>query len=81
MKKKVSTVMDASLFQRAKLEAARQGRPMSAVLEDALVRYFARPEQDARAHLSVADSWGAMALPSELNREIMEEDDDDEFYA
>jgi len=71
--------MDASLFQRAKLEAARQGRPMSALLEEALERYFAGPKAAEQAHMSVAESWGAMAIPSDVVREIMESDDDD-FY-
>jgi len=75
----VSTVMEVSLFHRAKLEAARQGRPLAAILEDALRRYFADPKSAEAAHLSVAESWGAMALPAEVVRDIMEEDDDD-FY-
>jgi hypothetical protein len=79
MRRKVSTIMDESLFRRAKLEAARQGRPMSALLEEALERYFSGPKGAEPTHLSVAESWGAMALPADVVREIMEEDDDD-FY-
>jgi hypothetical protein len=77
MRKKVSTVMDASLFHRAKLEAARQGRPMAAILEDALRRYFASPAQDAAPKASLVDaSWGVFRLPPEVVREIMEDEDD-----
>ena len=79
MRKKVSTIMDASLFHRAKLEAVRQGKPMSAVIEDALMSYFADRKSPEPAHLTVGESWGAMALPPHVVREIMEEDDDD-FY-
>jgi hypothetical protein len=71
--------MDETLFRRAKLEAARQGRPLSALLEEALVRYFSGPKAAESRHLSVAESWGAMALPADVVREIMEGDDDD-FY-
>jgi hypothetical protein len=72
--------MDSSLFQRAKLEAARQGRPMSVILEDALERYFASAKVVERTPMTVAESWGAMAVPGEVLQEIMESDEDD-FYA
>jgi len=71
--------MDETLFRRAKLEAARQGRPMSALLEDALESYFSGAKAPEPRHLSVAESWGAMALPADVVREIMEGGDDD-FY-
>ena len=72
--------MEASLFRRAKLEAARQGRPLSALLEDALERYFAAGPRAAEAkHSTVDDLWGAMAVPPDVLREIMDSDDDD-FY-
>jgi len=71
--------MDAALFQRAKIEAARQGRPLSALVESALEAYLANPADQKRRHLTVAESWGAFALPSGVVREIMEDDDDD-FY-
>jgi hypothetical protein len=80
MRKKVSTIMDASLFHRAKVEAARQGVPLAAVIEEALKRHLAGPEAMERTHMTVAESWGAMAVPPEVLREIMESDEDD-FYA
>jgi hypothetical protein len=79
MRRKVSTIMDESLFRRAKLESARQGRPMSALLEEALERYFSGPKAAEPRHQSVAESWGAMALPADVVREIMEEDNDDSY--
>ena len=45
MKKKVSTVMEESLFQRAKIEAARQRRPLALILEDALLGYLSSPPE------------------------------------
>jgi hypothetical protein len=77
VKKKVSTILEASLFRRAKLEAARQGRPLSALLEAALERYLAAPNATEAEHLTVDEVWGAMAVPPDALREIMEGDDDD----
>ena len=41
MKRKVGTIMEDSLFRRAKLEAVRQGRRLAAVIEEARRRHFA----------------------------------------
>ena len=60
--------MEESLFRRAKLEAARQGRPMSAILEDALERYFSEREGRGAQAPEVAESWGAIALPPDVVR-------------
>ena len=81
MKRKVSTVMEDSLFRRVKLEAARQDRTLSAILEEALTRYFDNSQAQRSPYRSVADTWGAMAVPSDVIRDIMEDDDDDDFYA
>lgn len=72
--------MDAALFHRAKVEAARQGKPLAAVIEEALQRYFAGPSVQETMHLTVDETWGAFKLPPGVLREIMESDDDD-FYA
>jgi hypothetical protein len=78
MKRKVSTIMEEALFRQVKLEAARQGRPLSAILEEALARYFEqRTARGEPQHRSVADTWGAMAVPSDVLRAIMEDDDAD----
>jgi hypothetical protein len=77
MKRKVSTIMEESLFRRAKLEAARQGRPMAAILEDALRRYFAGADRGTPSKASLVDaSWGVFALPPDVVREIMDDEDD-----
>ena len=73
--------MDDGLFRRVKLAAARQDRPLSAILEEALERYFDNSHTQAPAYRSVADTWGAMAVPSDVVRDIMENDDDDDLYA
>jgi hypothetical protein len=79
MKRKVSTIMDDGLFRRAKLEAARLGRPMSAILEEALILYFAAAQRGrGPGYRSVAETWGAMAAPANVIREVME--DEDEYF-
>jgi hypothetical protein len=77
MRRKVSTVMEESLFQRAKLEAARQGRPFAAILEDALDGYLSSATGKSQGRgSSVEATWGAMAAPPDLVREIMEDEDE-----
>jgi hypothetical protein len=76
MKKKVSTVMEESLFQRAKIEAARQRRPLALILEDALLAYLSFPSaRPIRSGSRVDASFGVIDLPADVVREIMEEED------
>jgi hypothetical protein len=75
MRRKVSTIIDEALFRRAKVEAARQGRPWNALLEDALRRYFDAAHPGADTRPTVAATWGAMAAPPDVVRQVMEEDD------
>jgi hypothetical protein len=77
MKRKVSTIMDETLFRRTKLEAARQGRPLSAILEEALGAYLSATTGRRPPGGSLVEaSWGAMAASPELVRAIMEDDED-----
>ncbi len=77
MKRKVSTIMEESLFRRAKLEAARQGRPLAAVLEEAIQRYLDSPPARPPGYRSVDETWGALEVPAEVLRQIMEEEEDE----
>jgi hypothetical protein len=76
MRRKVSTIIDESLFRRTKLEAARQGRPLADVLEDALGAYLAGGQRVRAGGSSVEATWGALAADPDLVREIMDADDD-----
>ncbi len=70
--------MEESLFRRAKLEAARQGRPLAAILEEALERYFDLPPSRLPGYRSVDEMWAALpAIPAEVVRRVMEEEDDE----
>jgi hypothetical protein len=78
MRRKVSTIMEESLFRRAKLEAARQGRPLAAIIEEALQRYFDSPPSQTPAYRSVDETWDALSPVSpELIRYVMEEEEDE----
>jgi hypothetical protein len=77
MRRKVSTIMEESVFRRAKLEAARQGRPLAAILEEALRRYFDQPSTRPPGYKTVDECWGILSLPAEVVRQIMEEEDDE----
>jgi hypothetical protein len=77
MRRKVSTIMDEALFRRVKATAAAEGRPLSGLLEAALLRYLDEPGGLRPAGpSSVEASWGAFALPWELVQQLMEEDDE-----
>jgi hypothetical protein len=71
----VSTIIDEAVFRRAKVEAARQGRPWSALLEDALLRYFENEGRPAECRRSVSATWGAISATPEFIREVMEDED------
>lgn len=68
--------MEESLFQRAKIEAARQRRPLALILEDALLAYLSSPSaMPIRSGSRVDASFGVIDLPADVVREIMEEED------
>jgi hypothetical protein len=78
MKRKVSTIMDEALFRRAKLEAARQGRPLSALLDEALGAYLSAATGRRPPGGSLVEaSWGVFTMPPDVVRLIMEDDDED----
>jgi hypothetical protein len=75
MRRKVSTIIDESLFLRAKVEAAHQGRPWSALLEEALLQYLQKPGASADARPTVASAWGAVVVSPEVLRRVMDDED------
>jgi hypothetical protein len=76
MRRKVSTIMEESLFRRSKLAAAAEGRALSSLIEDALRRYLDGPPDVPATCRSVDETWGAMAAPPELVRQVLEDEDE-----
>lgn len=71
MRKKVATTMDASLYERAKEQARKEGRPLNDLLEQALRRYL---EAAGRTRSVVRETAGAFNVPAEFVMEIAEAD-------
>jgi hypothetical protein len=76
MRKKVSTLIDESLFRRVKLEAVRSGKQISGVVGEALEQYLGEKGDRQTTSGYVTESWGALYLPEAQVREILEEEDD-----
>jgi len=75
MRRKFSTLLDEHLYDRARLEARRQGKQIADVVGEALTEYL-----DERSALLgpaevVAGSWGALRLPREGVRQLLEEEE------
>ena len=69
-KKKIGTVLDEELLRRAKMPAAREGIPLSHLLEKALQAYLGQGKR------SVADEmWGAIRIDPVLLKQMMEEEE------
>ncbi len=70
-KKKIGTVLDEELLRRAKMTAAREGIPLSQLLEKALQAYLG-----PKGKKSVADElWGVIRIDPALLKQIMEEEE------
>jgi hypothetical protein len=75
MRRKVSTLVEESLFRRIKLEAARQGKQISGIVGEALEQYLKEKGERQTTAGFVTESWGALYLPADEVREILEEED------
>lgn len=76
MRRKFSTLLDESLYDRTRHEAIRQGRQIADVVCDALAEYL-----DSKAVVRgpggvVAETWGSLSLPARQVRELLAEEDD-----
>jgi hypothetical protein len=61
-RRKVSTLLDEHLFRRAKIEAVRQRKQLSAILGEALERYLDDAGGGRSESGVVAASWGVLKL-------------------
>lgn len=74
MKQKVGTVLDQRLLRQAKTAAARRGRPLSAVIEEALRAWLERETQTMPTPSLVAQTAGNMAIDPTVLATILAED-------
>ena len=76
MKKKVGTLLDEEVIRHAKRRAAEEGRPLSDVIQDALVSYLSDKVPDPKKRENAYQLF--CGQPMRINRkqfkEILEED-------
>lgn len=71
VKRKIGTTLDATLYQRAKEMARRQGRSFNEVLGEALERFLAAGASGASV---VAQTRGTFQVSKNDLRAVLEED-------
>jgi len=75
MRRKFSTLLDEHLYNRARLEASRQGKQIADVVGEALTRYLDESAALVGPAEAVAGSWGALRLPAERLRQMLAEEE------
>ncbi len=73
---KVGTILDKKTVKRLKERSAREGRPMSALIQEAVMRYELADVADRALRLKALDQLFSIRFDISGNdlREIMEED-------
>jgi hypothetical protein len=76
MKKKVGTLLDDEVIRHAKRRAAEEGRPLSDVIQDALVSYLSdkAPDPKKRENAYQLFCGQPMRISRKQFKEIVEED-------
>ncbi len=74
MKQKVGTVIDARLIRQAKKYAAQHGKPLSGIIEEALVAYLERRAPKAAGGELMAHTAGLLAIDPSLLSTLLAED-------
>jgi len=72
MRRKVGTVLDEALYRRVLLESARQARPISEILAEALEDYLQRQGRHDEPGV-VADTWAVLSLERARVKQILGE--------
>lgn len=67
--------MDASLYQRIKMESVVQNRQINEIMGEALESYLRERGSAASAGSVVAATWASLPLDRDQVREILEEED------
>jgi hypothetical protein len=74
MKQKVGTVIDARLIRKAKVYAAQHRKPLSGVIEEALVAYLERATPKAASGGLMARTAGMLAIDPSILATLLAED-------
>ncbi len=72
MRRKLSTILEENLVRRAKLEAVRQGKPLSELITEAIEGYLRQQGSPAGAGEVVRRSWRAIAVDRDQVVKILE---------
>ncbi|MBI3962636.1 MAG: hypothetical protein HY335_07785 [Deinococcus sp.] len=75
IRRKVSTLLDDSLFRRTRLESVRQGKQISEVIGEALELYLSEKGSPQGAGGVVTQSWGVLSLDKEKVKALLVEED------
>ena len=75
MRRKVSTLLEESLFRRTRLESARQGRQISDIVGEALDRYLTQADGPGSLRV-VAETWSVLRLKPALVKQVLLEEPD-----
>ncbi len=73
-KKKISTLMDPTLYRRVKLESVRRDRQISDLIGEAVAEYLDRSTAPLGSGSVVERTWGSLAIDRQRVDELMEED-------
>jgi hypothetical protein len=71
MRRKFSTLLEESLYDRTRSEAIRQGKQIADVVSDALAAYLDDKAAAFGPQGVVAKSWGVLAMPAGQVRELL----------
>jgi len=74
MRRKFSTLLDETLYDRTRHEAIRQGRQIADVVCEALAEYLDSKSLASGPEGVVAESWSVLALPARQVRELLDEE-------
>ena len=73
MRRKIGTLLEERLLERARGRAAREGKALNALLEEALEAYLARGSARSSRHL-VEKGWGAFRVSRRQLNEALKHD-------
>lgn len=76
MRRKFSTLLEESLYDRTRQEAILQGKQIADVVGDALAAYLDRRAAAFGPKGVVSEAWGVLALSARQVRRLLTEEDE-----